>query len=239
MSSNALRLGMVIPSSNTTVEALTPALLHGLGSVTAHYSRFAANGASMPNLAYTPELSRAAKLLVDADITNIAFNGTAGAWLGLEADEELCKDFKAQGASYVTTATLAVLQVLRRAEVSRIGMVIAGPDTLAGPIRSVLGQVGVEVCRIECLAVRDNRDAARVDHRILSRSLDAVADNADGTVVLGTNLPGAAVAAAASHRLGIPVIDSAVAVVWEMLRCAGREVAHGELLARLEAPVHA
>ena len=81
-----IRLGMLTPSSNTTLEPVTTAMLAGLPQVSAHFSRFrvteiALTGDALAQFDDRPILA-AAELLAHAKVDVIAWNGTSSAWLG-------------------------------------------------------------------------------------------------------------------------------------------------------------
>ena len=88
-------LGMLTPSSNTTLEPVTTAMLGGLPEVSAHFSRFkvteiALSGQALAQFNLTGILA-AAELLSHARCEVIGWSGTAAGWLGFDADQRLCE----------------------------------------------------------------------------------------------------------------------------------------------------
>ena len=78
------RLGMITPSSNSVLEPVTSAMLHGVPDITAHFSRFRvteiALDAAALNQFDASVMLPAADLLADAKVDAIAWNGTSASW---------------------------------------------------------------------------------------------------------------------------------------------------------------
>ena len=123
-----MRLGMLTPSSNTVLEPLTAAMLAGLPDASAHFSRFRVvaidlGAGSRGQFDPAPVLA-AAELLADARVDSICWNGTSGAWLGLDLDRALCGTITERTGVPATTATLALVEALRRLGTRRYGLVV-------------------------------------------------------------------------------------------------------------------
>ena len=88
-------LGMLTPSSNTVVEPVTNVMLQALPEVSVHFSRFrvteiSLSADSLAQFEFSQILS-AARLLADARVKVMIWNGTSAAWKGFASDEELCR----------------------------------------------------------------------------------------------------------------------------------------------------
>src|SRR5689334_20553008 len=84
------RIGMITPSSNSVLEPTTIAVTGSLyPRVSTHYTRIEVKTISLEpeSLAHfgTDRFVQAARLLADAGMDVIAWNGTAGAWQGVAA----------------------------------------------------------------------------------------------------------------------------------------------------------
>ena len=89
-------IGMLTPSSNTVLEPITNKILNSIEGVTSHFSRFtvteiSSNPNSLNQFNYS-KIIESAKLLADAKVNVIAWNGTSASWLGFDTDENLCKE---------------------------------------------------------------------------------------------------------------------------------------------------
>ena len=80
-----LRLGILTPSSNTSLEPLTCRIVADLDDVTAHFSRFSVTEISLHSEALNQfddeNIISAAKLLGDARVDVIGWSGTSSGWL--------------------------------------------------------------------------------------------------------------------------------------------------------------
>jgi maleate isomerase len=87
------RVGMLAPSSNTALEPYTMALVADIPDVRVHFSRFAVTEISLERHALAQfglePIGAAARLLGDAEVHSILWNGTSAAWLGFERDREV------------------------------------------------------------------------------------------------------------------------------------------------------
>lgn len=74
-------LGMLTPSSNTTLEPVTTAMLADIPEASAHFGRFRVTEIALSNQALAQfddsEILRAAELLSHAKVGSIAWNGTS------------------------------------------------------------------------------------------------------------------------------------------------------------------
>ena len=123
------RLGMITPSSNSVLEPTTIAVTGGLyPRVSTHYTRIEVKTISLnsESLAHfeTRHFVRAARLLADAGMDVIAWNGTAGAWQGIAADEAVCQAIIQATGVPATTSTLAQLQAFQQYGVSRYALAV-------------------------------------------------------------------------------------------------------------------
>jgi maleate isomerase len=115
--SKALRLGFLVPSSNTVVEPVTYQLLQALPhpQPSAHFARLRVvrvhsdSGAQFDN----ERRMEAASSLVDALCDAIAWNGTSASWLGLQHDSDLCSALTSACSLPATSSSLATIAALR------------------------------------------------------------------------------------------------------------------------------
>jgi hypothetical protein len=121
-----VRLGMLTPSSNTTLEPVTTAMLASFPSVSLHFSRFrvteiALTGEALAQFDDRPILA-AAELLAHAKVDVIAWNGTSSGWLGFDADQRLCERIEASTGIRASTSMLALNEILATTGVKRFGL---------------------------------------------------------------------------------------------------------------------
>lgn len=222
------RIGMLTPSSNTVLEPVTAAMLSGLPEVTAHFSRFpvvriALDGDALAQFDPTPIL-HAARLLADARVDVVAWNGTSAGWLGVESDEALCRAVTEATGVPATSAVLALDRALGLLGARRIALVTPYTGDVQARIAANYAARGIRCTAERHLGLSENFAFAEVGEReIAAMARDAMRDASDAqaVVALCTNLRGATLAAALEAELGIPFLDSAAVTVWDCLRVAG------------------
>ncbi|ALE04902.1 hypothetical protein AL755_04310 [Arthrobacter sp. ERGS1:01] len=218
----SFRLGVLVPSSNSNAETLTAAMLTGRPDVGVHYSRFRLPP-SLGDTIGASILGDAPALLSDVSAEAVAFHGTSGTWVGLDADRRLCEQLSDSAGAPATTASLAVVAALEALGLSRVAVVFPGPATIPPLIAKEYGRRGIQVVATSTPGLDlSNPEIARLDRdRIASLMRPAFVDGAEAVVCIGTNLRSGYLVEEFEAEFGIPVIDSAVATVWELLRLAG------------------
>jgi maleate isomerase len=213
---------MITPSSNTWVEPITTAMLSGLGpEVTAHFTRVKVTriGLAAEELAQfdgKPMLS-AADLLADSEVDVIAWNGTSGSWIGLEADRQLSREIEVQTGIPATTATLAIIEALHSYGVKRFGLAVPYVPEVAERIVDTYRQDGLDCVGAKQLGISTNADFGRVTESEIEALVRAAAPDSEAVAIVCTNLAAAPLVARLESALGIPVIDSIAATIWKSL----------------------
>lgn len=220
-------LGMLTPSSNTVLEPYTAAILGPLlPEVTAHFQRFRVTRIALSDDAlaqFDPAaLLEAARLLADARVDAIAWNGTSAGWLGFEADRRLCAAIEDATGIAATTSVLALNEALAGLGARRIGLVTPYTADVQARIAANYRGAGFEVASETHLDEADNFAFSDFGEAVIERDLRAAAAaRPDALVILCTNLRGAPSVARMEHELGIPILDSVSVTVWKMLRMTG------------------
>jgi len=235
------RIGMITPSSNTAIEPITTRIFATLGeAVTVHFTRIRVTHISLEPSSldqFTADtMTEAARLLADAHVDVIAWNGTSGAWKGLEADREIIDRIQSETGIPATTSTLDLLEACRRLGITRCGLATPYLPEVHEAIRRTLAAEGLEAVASSSLGIAVNHEFAEVPLLRLEALLAEVAvPAADGIAVVCTNFPAAAVVDRVETATARPVVDTLAATAWRTLRLAGvRRGVHGfgQLLAR-------
>ena len=222
-----MRLGMLTPSSNTVLEPLTAAMLADLPGASAHFSRFRVVaidlGAGSRGQFDPAPVVAAAELLADARVDAICWNGTSGAWLGLEVDRALCGEITARTGIPATTATLALVVALRRLGARRYGLVTPYLGEVQAAIDSRFAEIG-----LECAAERHLDDPGNLsfaqhgEEAVLRMTRElAAAGRPDAMAIHCTNFRGGRAPPELEAELGLPVLDSVAVALWGAVRAAG------------------
>jgi len=230
-----IRLGVLVPSSNTALEPLTSSLVASLNSpnlsISVHYSRFSVTQISLSkesNSQFTlSTIIDASRLLKDAKCDVIGWSGTSAGWLGFDTDETLCAAIQQELDTPATTSTLALNDLLRSLGAKDVGLVTPYTEDINKAIQRNYSEIGVEmkVPGIGSLGIRENDAIVKVDEATLEERVQDVAQNSGVKVVTTfcTNLRAAHMAAAWEERFDITMLDSVSTCIWGMLKIAALE----------------
>ena len=220
------RIGMITPSLNTVLEPMTAALLADLPEVSAHFSRLSVSSialdeAAAAQFAVEPMLA-AARLLADARVHAICWNGTAGSWLGPAHDMRLCEAIARETGIPATSATLALAELFRSRGIRRFALVTPFEDALQEAIIETYRGEGFECVAERHLDSDDTFGYATIAPAATADMIRAVAAaEPEAIAAVCTNLRGAPHAAALEAEAGRPVYDSVAAALWGTLVLAG------------------
>jgi maleate isomerase len=228
MSPPRLLLGMLTPSSNTTLEPVTTAMIDGIPEASAHFGRFKVTEIALTQEALGQfddrEILGAAELLSHAKVGVIGWSGTAASWRGFDTDERLCRRITEATGIPACTSVLALNEILRRTGVRRLGLVTPYLDDVQSKIVANYAGIGIEVVAERHLGLRDNFSFSEVDANTLRTMVREVATaRPDAITILCTNLRGGPLVAELEADTGIPIHDSIATVVWKSLQLVGAD----------------
>jgi maleate isomerase len=221
-------LGMLTPSSNTTLEPVTTAMIAGLPEASAHFGRFRVTEIALSEGALSQfddsEILRAAELLAHAKVNVIAWNGTSSGWLGFDADERLCRRIAEATGIAACTSVLALNEIFERTRVTRFGLVTPYTDDVQAAIVKTYAGSGFECVAEQHLRLRDNFSFSEVGADEIRRMTREVARSKPQAIsIFCTNLRGAPLVAELEAEIGIPIYDTIATVVWKSLELAGAD----------------
>jgi maleate isomerase len=219
-------LGMLTPSSNTTLEPVTAAMLAEVPEASAHFGRFRVTEIALSCDALAQfddtEILAAARLLSHAKCQVIGWNGTSSGWLGFEADERLCRAIEAETGARACTSVLALNEIFAMTGVRRFGLVTPYRDDVQQAIVANYARAGFECAAERHLKIQDNFSFSEVGADQLRDMVREVARSQPQAIaIFCTNLRGAPLVAELEAELGIPIYDTIATVVWKALRLAG------------------
>lgn len=227
-----VRIGVLVPSSNTALEPLISAILSSTQSkdlsISVHFSRFRVTTIDLSQTANAQfelgTILSAARLLADAHVDVIGWGGTSAGWLGFEVDERLCAAIEAETKIPATTSTLALNQLLSVLGTKALGLVTPYMGEINDRIRHNYSTVGIviEKSREQHLGITDNNKIVMVDEETLDRMVQEVVDNgAQAVTTFCTNLHAAQRVEYWENFHGIVVLDTVSTVVWGVLKVVG------------------
>lgn len=229
-----MRLGILIPSSNTTMELEFREMLPKGFSV--HAARMRLKEVTVKGL---EEMEREAEYealkLRDAGVDVIGYGCTSGSLIrGPGHDEILERRIEEVSGRPAVATSGAVLRALRALKIERVAVATPYIDEINEKEVHFLERNGFEVVDLKALRLRDNLEIGRVSReRLISLVEELDHKEADGIFVSCTNLPTIGAIDHLERKLSKPVFSSNTATLWAMLRRAGSDIkieGYGSLL---------
>lgn len=230
------RIGLIVPSSNTTMEPefwrMAPE------GVSVHTSRVRLSEVTPEALRLmASEAVRAAEELATADVNVIVYGCTSGSLLeGVEWEERLRREIRERAGVEAITTAQAVVEALRALGVRRVAVATPYIDEINSRERSFLERSGFSVVRIRGLGIVRNTDIGRqppwVAYRLAKEVAREAGRSADGVFISCTNFRTIEVIELLEAELQLPVVSSNTASMWLALRTLGirDRLSYGRLL---------
>ncbi|MFE7423358.1 aspartate/glutamate racemase family protein [Rhodococcus sp. NPDC057529] len=220
MRNSSSRVGLLVPSSNTTMEidlarALTP-------YATVHVARMhlADCDAAAENRMLDHHVEPAVRDLASARPDVVVFGCTsAGALRGNDFDAKLCREIGLK-TDAIPVSTLQAAQIAIAATGgTRVAVVTPYPDELTNRVAGSLINAGLSVPSTGSMGLLDNFAIAAVTTpEIVDFTVRSVGETEIDTVFLScTNLAASQAASQIEDALGVPVVTSNRAVVASVL----------------------
>jgi maleate isomerase len=237
------RIGLLVPSSNTTVE---PEFYRALPrDVTLHTARlYLTRITPEAILNMVAEMETQARLLASADVDVIVLGATAPSFLkGLGYDRELIQKIQAVTGRAATTTSTALIEAIRHVGARRVVLGSAYDDKVNGIARAFLEASGLEVLAMKGLSLVDNLVVGRLaPDTAYDLAREVHRDDADAIVLSCTNWQTMDALERIERDAGKPVISTTQASIWAALRIIGytRPIdGYGRLLRELAPEKHA
>ena len=227
-----LRIGLLVPSSNTTMEPD----FHSMApkGVSVHTARMRLDEVTPDGLIrMADDAERGAALLATAGVDVIVYGCTTGSLVGgVKWEESLVRNIHENTGVRATSTSGAVVLALRSLSARRVGVATPYTDVLNRLETQFLEDHGFQVAAIEGLGLVDNLEIGRVERDVIEGLIEAVASEADTIFISCTNLPALDLIDGLERRHGRPVVTSNQASLWAALRDSGvKEIpGYGELL---------
>jgi maleate isomerase len=229
------RVGLIVPSSNTTMETEIPELLRRRAEIhpdtfTVHSSRVRMTNVTPEELAAMVQGSdRCAVELADAEVDVMAYAClvavmTQGGGFHETAERRLAAVAAEHGCSVpVVSSAGALVRAIRAHGFTRVAVVAPYMRPLTELVVGYLQDEGIEVVDAVSLEIPRNVDVARHDPMRLpdiAARLDLA--GADAVVLSAcVQMPSLPAIPLAEEQLGLPVLSAAVATTWEVLTRLG------------------
>ena len=170
----AHRIGMIVPSSNVTMETELPVLFARNSAVTGR--RFTFHSARMRMTSVTPEAlaamnaqgERCAAELADAECDVLAYAclvAVMAGGRGAHQRAEATLGAAAGGRTPVITSAGALIDGIRALDADRVALIAPYAPPLTAKVVAYLADAGIHVLDAVSLNVSDNRPVGRLDPR--------------------------------------------------------------------------
>jgi maleate isomerase len=233
----ATRIGLIVPSSNTTMETEIPEMLrrrselHPDERYTFHSSRMRMKKVTPEELAaMNAQSTRCVAELVDAEVDALAYAClvaimSQGETAYLTEQERIEKAVAENGSTAaVVTSAGALISGLQALGARRVGLIAPYVPSLTDTVVSCITSAEIDVVAKVSLSVADNLEVGRLDPENL-RAVAAELDLAgcDALVLSAcVQMPSLPVLAEIEKMVDLPTISAASATVFELLRGLGR-----------------
>jgi maleate isomerase len=242
------RVGLIVPSSNTTMETELPELFRRQTEATGHRYTFHSARAGMKNvnreelLAMVGKAAGCAEAVSDADVDVIAYACLVAVMAqGPEAhveSEQVIGDAAAGNGhpAPVTSSAGALVRTLQEMGAKKVAMITPYMKPLTGMVVDYIEGAGISVLDATSLEVDDNLAVGCLDPQNLPDIARQLKREGADAIVLSAcvQMPSLPAVQAVEDELGLPVITAATATTYEILKALGHQPAipgAGSLLA--------
>ncbi|MDQ2736514.1 MAG: Asp/Glu racemase [Pseudomonadota bacterium] len=229
------RVGMIVPSSNTTLESEILALLQRQG--VADGSRFSLHAARLRlrHVAPAPEALRAMNdaagdavdALCDAQVDAVVYGCLLATMFGGKASVVETGQRLARRANYMRAAPVSVVtsadaltSALQSLGARSISMLTPYRKELTAKVAATIEELGIAVRQAVSLEIVDDAAVGRLDQQaLLSMACEMDLANSDALVLsAGVQIPTLEVLDSVEQLLGLPVLSASTASVWALLQ---------------------
>ena len=231
-----MKFGLIVPSSNTTMEAEFCRMASGWATV--HTARMRLRKITVDDLKEMEHMTiDASMLLADAKVDIIGYGCTSGSFFrGKGHDREIEEKItEITGIPSVATAK-AVVKALDELHLSRVCVATPYTEEINRLVKNFLKQDKIEVLKIKGLNIADNIEVGSEEpSTAYEMAKDVYTPETQGIFISCTNFRTIKVIERLEKELKVPVISSNIATLWAMMRKAGSEKkieGYGRLLQR-------
>ncbi|NJE02667.1 aspartate/glutamate racemase family protein [Thermococcus sp. MV11] len=213
------RLGLIVPSSNTTMEMELHSVLPE--GVSLHTARVPLRNVTEEELIKMNALAvESARLLRDAGVELVLYGCTSGSFIGgKDYEKELEAQIEEEVNVPVVSTSTAVVEALKILDAQSVLVVTPYTDEINQREREFLEANDFEVLDIRGLGLEDNQAIGNLEpyeaYRLAKASF---LDEADAVFISCTNLRTFEIIETLEEDLGVPVVTSNQASLWLALR---------------------
>jgi len=226
------RIGLVVPSSNTTAETELPLLLsrHAGAHFSFHSSRLRMRSVSRDELgAMNAQAGRCIEEISDAGVDAVLYACLVAVMMQgngahVQIERELRRDLEEAGSSAsVVSSAGALVAALSALEATRVALVMPYACVLAEDVVAYVEGEGIEVSAWRTLEVADNGEVGRIPGAQVMAAADSLDLHGVDVVVLSAcvQMPSLDLVEDAEQKFGVPVVTASTAGAFALLRKLG------------------
>ena len=229
-------VGLIVPSSNTTMETELPELFGRQSAATGHRYTFHSARAAMKQvtrdelLAMVDKAADCATAVSDADVDVIAYACLVavmaqGPGAHKQSEEAIGEAARANGhPAEVVSSAGALVRTLHAIGAARVAVVTPYMAPLTRMVREYIEGEGIEVLDAVALEVPDNLAVGRLDPQNLPGIARGLRRERADAIVLSAcvQMPSLPAVQRVEDELGLPVVTAATATVYEVLAAIGQ-----------------
>jgi maleate isomerase len=233
------RVGLIVPSSNTTMETELPELFRRQSEGTGHRYTFHSARAAMKQvnreelLAMVGKGADCAVAVSDADVDVIAYACLVavmaqGPGAHKESEQVIADAAAGNGhPAQVVSSAGALVRTLPAIGAQKVAIVTPYMAPLTQLVREYIEAEGIEVLDAVALEVPDNLAVGRLDPANLPEIARELRREGADAIVLSAcvQMPSLAAVQVVEDELGVPVITAATATTYEVLTALGHRPA--------------
>ena len=231
-----IRLGVIVPSVNSVVEAWYPRVVPDWVSV--HFARMLMPAGTSPERIIEMDRTdgvRSIHQLASCRPHAIAYGCTASSIVqGHEFDAHLREEIRQIAGVPGTSATNSIFAACAKLGMKRVTAISPYPEAVDMAEHRFFAEGGIETVAGACLGITDGfRLAEPTPAAILDLALGAWDAASDGVIIACLNFRSHPIIDELEARTGKPVVTSTQATLWHVLRLAGVDTpipGYGKLL---------
>lgn len=226
------RIGMIVPSSNVTVETELPELLGRQPGTrfTFHSSRMRMSSVTPAGLAaMNVQRERCVVEVADAAPDVILYACLVALMAGEPGEHRRVEGLVAEqlatgeSAAMIRSSAGTLVEALQAMGAQRIALVTPYVQPLAEKVVAYIEAEGLEVIDWRALGVEDNHAVGRIPgHRVMAAARELTLTGADALVLSAcVQMPSLSLIETAESEFGLPVLSAATAGAFSILRSLG------------------
>jgi maleate isomerase len=221
---DAIRLGVIVPSVNIVVEEWYPRVVPD--GVSVHFARMLIAGGSSPEKIIAMDREdgmRAIGQIASSRPHAIAYGCTASSIVqGHAFDKQLRSEIRRIAGVPATTATASIFAACRVLGLRRVTVISPYTEAVDAAEQRFFAEGGIETVTAAYLGIADGfRLAEPEPDAILDLALGAWDRQSDGLIAACLNFRSHPMIDVLEAKIGKPVVTSTQAVLWHLLRLAG------------------